>query len=475
MWSLARMMGLAGLAILLVLARFVALGQYPEVHPDEGFWACGPRNLVLHGDGLLDGRLHPFLSPATFVLLALHFLLFPPDLFTARLFSAILGALTVAVLFARARRDLAARAWLVLLLFGLSGLAVLVHRMALLEAHQLFWLVVAGVCWLAVLEGGHAPWYLAAAAGLAFGVALLVKSNSLFLLPAFFVPLLLCPGPHRLRRAAAFLLPAVLLGGGVYLALWLAWPTPFLSAFRYELAGTRFDDGGTLFHVGRFGLHPARLAASVRNFLFTDPVLVVLGLAGVVVSLRGRRPADWFFAAWLLGGLAFHLGQIYVENRYLTTLAPALAYLGARALSDLLGERPSWWRAAIVAAVLVVFAAVSLARVGRGVVRQPNADYWQVVAWMRENARREDVVIAAPRYNLSMPQRGLDFFRLLVPYAGPPRRLDDAVAETRARWVIVDDEWRQYETAESWAFLQFNGERRTRIGSVEIVEITTPE
>src|SRR5262249_28272234 len=81
-------------AILLAALRLAGLGQYPQVHPDEGFWACGPRNWALHGDGLMDGRLHPFLSPATFVLLGGWFRFLPPDLLTARAFSVLCGLLT---------------------------------------------------------------------------------------------------------------------------------------------------------------------------------------------------------------------------------------------------------------------------------------------------------------------------------------------------------------------------------------------
>src|SRR5262245_56904192 len=139
---------LVGLAGLLVAVRVAGLGQYPLAHPDEGFWACGSRNVVLYGDELLDGRLHPFLSPATFVLLAGWFLAVPPDLVTARAFSAAAGLGACLLLALLARREVPGRGWLVAFLFGLSSLAVLPHRLVLLEAHQTFWLVLAAVAWL---------------------------------------------------------------------------------------------------------------------------------------------------------------------------------------------------------------------------------------------------------------------------------------------------------------------------------------
>src|SRR5947199_59135 len=79
------------LLVPVVLLRTLGLSAYPALHPDEGFWAAGPKNQVRFGDALLDGRLHPFLSPATFVALCGVFSFAEPNLWTARLFSAGVG------------------------------------------------------------------------------------------------------------------------------------------------------------------------------------------------------------------------------------------------------------------------------------------------------------------------------------------------------------------------------------------------
>ena len=63
-------------AVLVVVVRVVGWASYPGPNPDEGFWASGPKNLVKFGDVLMDRRLHPFLSPATFVGPSADFLLF---------------------------------------------------------------------------------------------------------------------------------------------------------------------------------------------------------------------------------------------------------------------------------------------------------------------------------------------------------------------------------------------------------------
>jgi 4-amino-4-deoxy-L-arabinose transferase-like glycosyltransferase len=467
-FATAALLGLAGL---LVAVRVAGLGQYPLAHPDEGFWACGSRNVVLYADGLLDGRLHPFLSPATFVLLAGWFLAVPPDLVTARAFSVAAGLGACLLLALLARRETPGRAWLVAFLFGLSSLSVLPHRLILLEAHQTFWLVLAAFAWL---RPGR---WAAGAAGLAFGMALLVKSNSIYLLPAF----LLTPPPavsvrERFLLVGLFLAACVLLGGGGYLGAYGLYPAEFVTAFHYELEGRRFADEGVIFRIGRFGLHPARALATFRQLLVTDAPLVVLAAGGLIVVVRRRRAAgraDRFFAAWLALGVAFVFGQIYVEHRYLATVAPPLAWLGARPLAVLLERGAAGWAKAGVAAVLVAFALFHAGRVGAGVARRGNAGYWEVVGWMRGNAPRGDRVLAAPVINLSLPQQGHDFFRLLVPYDGPRRPAREVVEEFRIRWIIVDPEWREYETPDLRVYLS-SCARRAAIGDTTIYEAPPP-
>src|SRR5262249_54766225 len=149
------------------------------LNPDEGFWTSGARNLVRYGDPLMDGRLHPFLSPATFVALSGYFCLVEPNLVTARLFSACVGALSCAIIWRVGRRYVSRPPWLPVLLFGVSSLVVLIQRIMLLEAHQMFWLLLAAALWLSPRRGS------AVLAGAAYGIALLVKGNSLYLFPAF--------------------------------------------------------------------------------------------------------------------------------------------------------------------------------------------------------------------------------------------------------------------------------------------------
>lgn len=463
------MVVLSLLGLVLASVRFLHPGDFPKSHPDEGFWACGSRNLVRYGDSTLDGRLHPYLSPGTLVLVAGFFEMAPANLATARLFSAILGLLTCGLLGLIAHRRFANRPWLVPLLFGLSSLTILIHRMILLEADQMFWLVLAAMFWLSNWRGGGI------AAGAALGVALLVKSNSLYVIPAFL--LTPRPGVRVVPSLGLFLTAALLIGGGGYVTAWSIHPDDFTRAFRYELESTHFLDEGVLFHIGRFGLNP-RLAAQVLvEFLTADGLLVLLGLAGLVKVLLHWKSADRtqrLFALWLLGGLCFHFGQIYVQYRYLTTLAPALAFLAADVIAGLLdaaeGQSQKILRCAAIV-FLSVFCLFHLGRVGRGILRPTNGDYWQSVAWVNEHVPKDAHVLAAPVINLSLTPKGFDFFRSLVPYEGPLRTLDEVVRDRKIDWIIRDPEWREYETP---AMAQYLAERctlRQTVGDIAIYQV----
>lgn len=482
----------AGIAASAAVMRFAGLAQYPAAHPDEGFWSIGARNFVHYGDALMDGRLHPFLSPANFALLTGWFSVFPADLVSARALSSVLGLLTVAVLGFVAATAFQTRGWLPPLLLAFSSLAVLISRTGLLEAHQTFWLMLAAAVWLsgASVSPGDprspaGPRRTAIAAALCFAAALLVKANSLYLLPAF----ILTP-PHdgtgraTWRPVHVFLATCSAVAGGVYLSIWVAWPVELATAFLYELDGAHFDAGGAVFHVGRFGIRPGAALTAFRQLLTTDAPLVGLAIVGSAFVVRrlfsadparsaGRKPSlpreNRFFLLWVACGLLFLFGQIYVEHRYLTTLAPAFAFLAARAIAAL-WERSRRWRLA-GAVVLAVFCSAHAGRAALGVARNGNADYWRVVEWMRREGPPDARVLAAPIINLSLPQRGYDFYRTTVSYTGGRRPLADAVARLGISFVIIDPEWRQYETAAMALFVNQHGRALLRAGNVTVIAL----
>jgi 4-amino-4-deoxy-L-arabinose transferase-like glycosyltransferase len=465
---------LMAIAVWVAILRLAYLGDYPDLHPDEGFWASGARNYVKFGSPLMDGRLHPFLSPGMFVGLSGFFSILEPSLWSARLFSAFAGLLSCVIVWRLGIRLFPQRPWLPLFLFGGSSLVVLINRTALLESFQMLWLLIAAWAWLSARRGS------ALMAGAAFGVALLVKSNSIYLLPAFFLSLPADRPAAKWTGLALVVVSTVLVAAGGYGVAWAIDPTAFHEAFRYELDGRHFMDEGVVFHIGRFGLHPRNAMKTVGSVMLSAPLLLPLALVGAVLVLRqwgATERADRFFTAWLLCGLAFTFSQIYIEYRYLTTLAPAFAILAARMLDRLLGPatagQPIRWQRLAAVLVILFLGLFDSARVGAGIIRRRNDDYWQTVRWVSDHVDRDSKVLAAPYLGLSLPNRSYDFYRLLVPYREETAHasLAEVVDRLGLRVIVVETEWRAYETADTIRFLEEHCLLQTSFGKFTIYTI----
>jgi hypothetical protein len=166
-----------------------------------------------------------------------------------------------------------------------------------------------------------------------------------------------------------------------------------------------------------------------------------------------------------------------VEHRYLVTLAPAFAYLAARAMNALLdraavGGDPRRGRALAVA-VLLCFCMYHSARLGVGLVRRPNRGYCEAVAWISEHVPHETRVMSAPYIGLSLPQRSYDFYRLIVPYESgePTRPLGQVVKQYDICVVVVDPEWQEFQTADSKRFLEERCSRLVSLGAFEVFQV----
>ncbi len=476
-----------GIAACLIVAcvHIVGLDHYPATHPDEGFWASGPRNAALFHEPLMDGRLHPFLSPATYVALRMYFAMVTPNLVSARCFSVIMGLLSCLLAWHIGGICLQRRPWLFALLFSLSTLALTAQRTMLLEAHQIFWLVLAATLWV---RGGK---YAAAACGGALGVALLVKTNSIFCLPVFACAML-WPGSansnegRRLgmrrgwKQLAIFLGVCVVVATGGYLIARALEPTGFFTAFRYELNGDHFPSNETLVRIGRFGLAPRLMARMAMAEFRAEPCLLslaVISLAWAIAHWRSLGRADRLFSLWLLFGTLFHFVQITITLHYLATLAPAFTYLAARLLNSLMEFRlraVPWIRPVILAAIPVV-CACQVARFGYGILTHNESDYWQTVKYCSVHVPSDAKVMAAPYIDLSLQQKSYDFFRLTQPYdtKEPSRSFDAVVDQYGISFVVVDPEWHSHDLAGAAAFLAKRCTSITSIGRYEVYAIHT--
>ncbi|MDH3455959.1 MAG: phospholipid carrier-dependent glycosyltransferase [Gemmatimonadota bacterium] len=138
-WPILLLLGAAA------VLRFAALGHFPDLNADEGRWTNSTKNFLLVRDRFMDGRLHLFLSPAFHGLSLAAFAVFDASIVTARALSALLGTLSIALLFLTVREltDDLEIATAASVLFGFSRFALYLSRSALFESTTSFFILAA--------------------------------------------------------------------------------------------------------------------------------------------------------------------------------------------------------------------------------------------------------------------------------------------------------------------------------------------
>ncbi len=237
--------------------------------------------------------------------------------------------------------------------------------------------------WLALRARGRPAWTFGA--GVALGVAVLVRPSDLLLAPVVAIVL-----GGRWRAGAAFI------AGGVPAAAFLAWYNhtlyasavasgygPFWRLFRFEYAGHN------ALHFGRW----------MRRLL--SPAILLPALALPLVRGQGRR--HLLLAAWaavILGFYLFyyHSGETWWYLRFILPMFPAVI-LAALIVGQAVTER--WrrgrpWIAAVALAVLA-FALGSEAtlthRLGLAFTSTSARPYLKAVGWMRALAPADAIVV----------------------------------------------------------------------------------
>jgi len=166
-------------------------------------------------------------------------------------------------------------------------------------------------------------------AGLALGLALLVKQTA----PLYLAPLLVLLLPRRPRSLVVL---------AVALAVVLPWLVPNL-ALQLEYGGDSAAGPGLASLPRQLGFYP-------WSFLWVGAgvPLASLALVGAAVGLRSRDPAvrssTWVALAWLVGSA---LLLTCVPRKYPRLLAPALPAVGLLAAVALVQARQLWQRAAL--------------------------------------------------------------------------------------------------------------------------------
>ena len=451
-----------GAIVLASLLRLPLLETFPRLEADEGLWTTSTKNFLLFGDWFLDGRKHVILSPLFHVLSLPFFEAIGIHILSARVLSALAGIATVALVYLIAERlgfgSLVAA--VAAFLCASNEWAVVLSRKALIESVEVCFLSLSV---LLALRGGTRG---AVGAGIAFGLTLLTKSNALAMLPVVALTVAFASGAKGkapdLRRGfapvAAFVLVAALVAGVGYLPLYLTWPDSFRAIFRFVLEDKGAQLGSRLVSVGRFGLEPALIAASVIGLFRESPFLLVLASLGAIVTLVSPSPAWLLVAGWAALWTSFSFMQLFQPLRYFFLAFPALVLLASRALdamADVAAPARRTRLLALLASAVVLF---ETAYVAANASHNREDRIAAVREWSRSHLTGGETVLASSFLAVDIPARVLGRYYLV----GSPDSLAAAIRRNHVDYVLWDNaEWpaayrvildRDYPKVAEWSF-----------------------
>jgi hypothetical protein len=260
------------------------------------------------------------------------------DYLAVRVLTAILGTLTVLVVFEIGRRAYSTRAGV----FAAIGMSV--AFLAVRDSHfATVDIPLALACSLALLAVLRLDRTSPVQSGILLGLATGIKYTGAFLVAAVLV------GQRRGLALTAAVSVVVFIATSPFLIL-----NPVLFVHGLASISQHFTQAG----AGEIGwIHLVRVAL----WPGLDPILFVLALAGVAVALRRRTRADWILLSFVVVSYVAIGAGSSVFVRYADPLLPPLLVLAGRAVAEAL--QAAFVRraevASVVAALLIAVPALS--------------------------------------------------------------------------------------------------------------------
>ncbi|MEU1119052.1 MULTISPECIES: glycosyltransferase family 39 protein [unclassified Streptomyces] len=313
---------------------------------------------------------------------------------------ALMGVATVGVLYAAVRRRFGPAAGLLAgAVLALTPVAALMFRFNNPDALLALLMTVTVYCVLRALEHGRTAWLVWA--GVAVGVAFLVKTLQAFLiLPPLAVLYAVC-APVRPRRRFGQLAAAagaMVVAGGWWVAVVELWPAssrPYIGGsqnnsfleltFGYNGLGRINGEetgsvgggggprgggggGGQWGETGIGRMFDSEIGAQISWLL---PAALILLVAGIVLTRKARRTdtARAAFVAWggslLMTAAVFSFMAGIFHQYYTVALAPCIAALVGMGATVLWEERASRWAGAVLGVTVAATAIWSYELLGR--------------------------------------------------------------------------------------------------------------
>ncbi|MBU0957629.1 MAG: glycosyltransferase family 39 protein [Nanoarchaeota archaeon] len=288
----------------------------------------GPHAIGFLHSGLISTIAH---SPLWFYLTDLAHLIFGVTMFSSRFLSFFYGSITIILIYLISSKVFSRRVGI------LSAFVMAISyyhiRFTLMEMDValIFFMLLAAYSFILSMEKGKFP-YLAA---IAIGVAALIKTLSLFFVPAFIIGFFIFNNKAKIseniKKIIWFGLIIMLIFSPILIHnyLWykdkgmvdIYFAQYFVPEVRPNYADQAGYDSGFLYL--RFFEGVKTMSVSIFK---QDPLIVPLGVLGFIFAfgLRNKRKYWWFLVAFQLSGFIFLILSNWLTTHY-STMSPLLA------------------------------------------------------------------------------------------------------------------------------------------------------
>ena len=442
-----------GLVGYFFLSRLSYLESIPGFIWDEGSWLVPPKNLVLFGEASFGDVDFHYATPLYHGMLTLLFSLVGPSIVAGRVFSAILGGLSLLLLFAIVRRVYNRQvAWMSVILLAFNGIMTINNRTAILETSQLFFMLLTAWLW----TKGTRQFQVFAA--FAFVCALSVKANAIY----FAVPVALLDAGtvenplrviiHSVRRHIRLILLLGLTISGLGVGLVLV-DVANVSDLWIRII---------TFHYGV--PDPELFLNSMKYFLIRMPLTILLAAGAIAHSLRRHPREDSFVLSWLLAGILMHAFLQYQPYWYYFTLIPPLCIFVSTLIHRffLSARRTGLRRLGIVTVTLICLFQVSLLVGYYFVLDKRDSSRADVARYLRDNVPQDEVIMAPHFIGVNVPNRTI----------GPNRHGRRAdITAFGVRYIVFDKYENLMPIAKDVDFLETACRPMAAFGTVEIFKV----
>jgi len=311
-----------GATLRLIVARNINAIADEMVH--------GPHAIGFLHSGLISTIAH---SPLWFYLTDIFFKILGVTLFSTRFLSFFYGVLSIIVVYFIASRIFNKKAGLVSAFLLSVSFYLIRYTLAEMDLSAIFFLVTAVYFFIDSLENNKFPWL----AAVCIGLAALIKTLSLFFVPAFLIGFFLFNQnkernvKKNLKNMVYFGLIVLLFFSPILVHNYLWYKdkgmvdTYFAQYFnignaRQAYSGQLGFDSGFLMSIF------FKAMWDMSKFIFnTDPIIVILGLLGIIFAFneKEKRNYVYFLLSFQLFGYILLLLSNHLPTHY-TTMVPVL-------------------------------------------------------------------------------------------------------------------------------------------------------